>query len=89
VPPPRLAEPSSAAKLVSEDWDGPTQLRLIVSGRPGTTQRIELFGAARVAEATGAQLAADGRSIRFEIPGEGSAAVHHAIGLRLNVTPAR
>jgi hypothetical protein len=89
VPPPRLAEPSSAAKLVSEDWDGPTQLRLIVSGRPGTTQRIELFGAARVAEATGAQLAPDGRSISFEIPGEGSAAVHHAIGLRLNVTPAR
>jgi len=83
VPPPRLAEPSSAMKLVSEDWDGPSQLQLTVSGRPGTAQRIELYGAARVSEATGAQLAPDGRSITFEIPGEGSQAVNHSIGLRI------
>jgi glycogen debranching enzyme len=83
VPPPRLGEPSSAVKVVSEDWDGPIQLRLEVSGRPGTAQRIDLFGAARVAEATGAQLAPDGRFISFVIPGQGSEAVHHAIGLRL------
>jgi hypothetical protein len=83
VPPPRLAESSSAMKLVSEDWDGPRQLRLVVSARPGTTERIELYGAARVAEATGAQLAPDGRFISFEIPGAGTDAVHYTIRLRL------
>jgi hypothetical protein len=83
VPPPRLAEPSSAMKLVSEDWDGPRQLRLVVSARPGTTERIELYGVARVAEATGAQLAPDGRFISFEIPGAGTDVVHYNIRLRL------
>ena len=83
VPPPRLAESSSAMKLVSEDWDGPRQLRLVVSARPGTTERIELYGVARVAEATGAQLAPDGRFISFEIPGAGTDAVHYTIRLRL------
>ena len=83
VPPPRLGEPSSATKLVSADWDGPSQLRLEVSGRPGTAQRIDLFGAARVAEAAGAQLASDGRFISFEIPGQGFDAVHRTIRLRL------
>ncbi len=83
VPPPQLGAPSSAMKLISEDWDGPGQLRLELSGRPGTAQRIDLFGAARVAEAAGAQLAPNGRFISFEIPGQGSDAVHHAIRLRL------
>ena len=47
------------------------------------TQRIDLFGAARVAEATGAQLAPDRRFISFAIPGAGSDAVHYTIRLRL------
>ena len=83
VPAPRLRESSSAAKLVSADWDGPGRLRLQVSGRPGTAQRIELFGSARVAEAAGAQLSPDSRFLGFEIPGQGSEAVHHEIDLRL------
>jgi hypothetical protein len=83
VPPPRLGEPSSAMKLVSEDWDSPSQLQLTVSGKPGKTQRVELYGAARVAEATGARLAPDRRFISFEIPGAGSEAVHYTIRLRL------
>jgi glycogen debranching enzyme len=84
VPPPRLAEASSAVRIVSEDWENPGQLHLIVSGRPGTPQRIDLFGAARVAEVTGAQLSPDHRFISFQIPGEGSDYVHQAIRLRLS-----
>ena len=83
VPPPRLAEPSSAVRVVSEDWENPGQLHLIVSGRPGTSERIDLFGAARVAEVTGAQLSPDHRFLSFQIPGDGSDYVHHAIRLRL------
>jgi hypothetical protein len=83
VPAPQLGEPSSAVKLVAEHWDGPSQLQLTVSGKPGRTERIDLFGAAHVAEATGAQLAPDRRFISFEIPGEGSEAVHYNIRLRL------
>lgn len=83
VTPPRLGEPSSNVKLISEDWENPAQLHLVVSGRPGTAQRIDLFGAARVMEAAGAQLAPDHHAISFEITGAGSDYVHHAIRLRL------
>ncbi len=82
APPPRLGEPSFAARVISEDWENPSQLHLIVSGRPGTAQRIELFGDALLAEADGAQVSADRRSLSFEIPGQGSEFVHHAIRLR-------
>lgn len=83
VPPPRLAEPSSAARIVSAAWNEPDQLTLVVSGLRGTAQRIDLFGAARVAETDGAQLAPDRRSIGFQIPGEGAGYAQHTIRLRL------
>ncbi|MFN7997777.1 MAG: GH116 family glycosyl hydrolase [Bryobacteraceae bacterium] len=83
VPPPRLAEPSHAARIVSEDWENPLQLHLVVSGTPGSSEQIDLFGNAKVVAAEGGQLAADHRSIRFDIPGQGSDFVHHAVRLRL------
>jgi len=83
VPPPHLGERSSAVKLVSEDWDSPLQLRLELSGRPGTAERINLFGAARVAAAAGAQLSPDHHFLTFAIPGQGSDAAHHTIRLQI------
>jgi hypothetical protein len=83
VPAPRLGEPSSAAKLVSEDWEGTNRLQFTISGKPGTGARIDLFGVVPVTEVEGAQLAADRRSMSFTIPGSGSDAVHHTIRLHL------
>jgi glycogen debranching enzyme len=83
VPPPRLAEPSSAARIISEEWGYPGQLTLVVSGRSGTRQRIDLYGEARVLEVDGGQLGPDHRSLSFQIPGEGAGYAHQAIRLRL------
>ena len=83
VPPPRLAEPSHAARIVSENWGNPLELELVISGLPGSAQQIDLFGNARIASAEGGKLAADHRSIRFDIPGQGSEFVHHPVRLRL------
>jgi amino acid transporter len=37
-------------KLVSADWERPTQLRLTVSGKPGDAGQIMLYGAALMLE---------------------------------------
>jgi glycogen debranching enzyme len=83
VPRPRLGEPSSAVRVISEDWENAGQLHVLVSGRPGAAQRIELFGSARVLEASGGQLSPDHHFLSFEIPGAGSEYVRHAIRLQL------
>jgi len=83
VTPPQLGEPSSDVRLISQDWENPEQLHLVVSARPGSHQRMALYGAARVTEAAGGQLSADHRSVTFEIPGGGTAYAHHAIRLRV------
>lgn len=58
--PPRLAEPSSNLKVLSENWtDNDRILTLALSGRAGHTYRLKLTGAADLKSVRGAEREAD------------------------------
>jgi hypothetical protein len=66
---PEAGEASSNLKVVSEDWsDKGDRARLVVSGRPGTAYRVDLFGGDRLATIEGAELSPNRGFLTVRIP---------------------
>jgi hypothetical protein len=80
---PEAGEASSNLKVVSEEWsDKGDRARLLVSGRPGTAYRIDLFGGDRLATIEGAELSPDRGFMIVRIPaGESQDYRTHTIDL--------
>lgn len=91
APLPRLGESSSNLKIVAQDWeqDG-SSVRVRLSGLPGRTYRLDVWGGAHVRSVAGARLNEDGKTLDVRIPGDGDGYAQHTVAVELEtVAPKR
>ena len=80
APAPKLAEPSSNLKLISEAWRDKKRLRLTLSGLASHAYEFSAAGAEYISKITGAER--DGDSIRISMP-SGNGYVQSTVDIQL------